>query len=92
MKSSVFKRSIKIGGHKTSVSLEDPFWTGLRKIAHTQHITLSELVAEIDGTREQGNLSSALRLFVLQRFQNEDKPNGSGESAVRAEITPASQP
>ena len=71
MKSSIVKRSIVIDGHKTSVSLEDPFWTDLKMIARTQQATLSELVTKIDGTRE-GNLSSALRLFVLQHFRNED--------------------
>ena len=70
MKSSIAKRSIAIDGHKTSVSLEGPFWSDLKKIADTQQITLSELVAKIDGTREQGNLSSAIRLFVLHHFRN----------------------
>ena len=73
MKSSVVKRSIVIDGHKTSVSLEDPFWTDLKKIAHTQQVTLSELVTKIDGRREQSNLSSAIRLFVLEHFQNESR-------------------
>ena len=72
MKSSIVKRSIIIGGHKTSVSLEDAFWTDLKNIAHTQQTTLSELVTKIDQTRE-GNLSSAIRLFVLDHFRNEDK-------------------
>ena len=65
IKSSIVKRSVVIGGHKTSVSLEDPFWTNLKTIAHAQHVTLSALVAQIDDTREQSNLSSAIRLFVL---------------------------
>jgi predicted DNA-binding ribbon-helix-helix protein len=73
MKSSVVKRSIVIDGHKTSVSLEDPFWTDLKMIAHIQQTTLSGLITKIDGTREQGNLSSAIRLFVLHHFRNEDK-------------------
>ena len=72
MKSSVVKRSIAIDGHKTSVSLEDAFWTDLKNIAHTQQTTLSELVTKIDQARE-GNLSSAVRLFVLDHFRNEDK-------------------
>ena len=70
MKSSIIKRSVVIGGHKTSVSLEDAFWSDLKKIAHAQAATLSELVAKIDETREQGNLSSAVRLFVLDRVRN----------------------
>ena len=73
MKSLIVKRSVIIDGQKTSVSLEDPFWTDLKKIAHAQQMTLSALVAEIDGTREHGNLSSAIRLFVLDHFRNEDK-------------------
>ena len=67
------KRSIVIDGHKTSVSLEDAFWHDLKNIAHTQQATLSELVARIDETRERGNLSSAIRLFVLEHFRNEGK-------------------
>ena len=73
MKSSVIKRSIVIDGHKTSVSLEDAFWDDLKKIAHDRQVTLSELVTKIDLTRDQGNLSSAIRLFVLQRIRNEDE-------------------
>ena len=69
MKSQVVKRSIVIDGHKTSVSLEDAFWTGLREIAQAQHATLSKLVGEIDRTRQQGNLSSAIRLFVLDQVR-----------------------
>jgi predicted DNA-binding ribbon-helix-helix protein len=65
MKSLVVKRSIVIGGHKTSVSLEEPFWLGLKEIAHDQQMTLSTMVGDIDVKRRQGNLSSAIRLFVL---------------------------
>jgi predicted DNA-binding ribbon-helix-helix protein len=71
MKSSIVKRSVVIGGHKTSVSLEEPFWTDLKQIAHTQHVPLSVLVAQIDGTREQSNLSSEIRVFVLRHSRNE---------------------
>ena len=73
MKSLIAKRSVIIDGQKTSVSLEDPFWTDLKKIAHAQQMTLSALVAEIDGTREHGNLSSAIRLFVLRHVRNAAK-------------------
>ena len=69
MKSPVIKRSIVIGGHKTSVSLEDAFWSGLKEIAQGQHLTLSNVVHEIDTNREYGNLSSAIRLFVLDRIR-----------------------
>lgn len=67
MDSSVIKRSIVIDGHKTSVSLEDPFWRELKDIAQGQHMTLSNMVGGIDKSRQHGNLSSAIRLFVLDR-------------------------
>ena len=69
MKSPVIKRSIVIAGHKTSVSLEDAFWKGLKDIAGSRDITLSELVAAIDTGRQHGNLSSAIRLFVLDHYR-----------------------
>ena len=62
MKSPVVKRSIVIAGHKTSVSLEDAFWKGLKEIADQRNVTLSDLVANIDSQRRHGNLSSAIRL------------------------------
>ncbi len=65
MKSLVIKRSIVIGGHKTSVSLEDAFWSELKDIAEQRDQTLSTMVGDIDTRRVQGNLSSAIRLFVL---------------------------
>jgi len=72
MKSSVVKRSIVIDGHKTSVSLEDPFWNDLKNIARTRSLTLSELVAKINASRDHSNLSSAIRLYVLNSFRSED--------------------
>jgi predicted DNA-binding ribbon-helix-helix protein len=69
MESPVVKRSIVIGGHKTSVSLEDAFWKGLKEIASTRDATLSEMVSAIDTGRAHGNLSSAIRLFVLDHYR-----------------------
>ena len=69
MKSPVVKRSIVIAGHKTSVSLEDEFWKGLKEIATDRDMTLSDLVGTIDTDRQQGNLSSAIRLFVLNHYR-----------------------
>jgi predicted DNA-binding ribbon-helix-helix protein len=69
MKSQIAKRSIVIEGHKTSVSLEDAFWTTLKDIAHERSVTLSQLIATIDKERPAGNLSSAIRLFVLRRYR-----------------------
>jgi predicted DNA-binding ribbon-helix-helix protein len=67
MKSQVVKRSIVIAGHKTSVSLEDPFWKTFKEIAHGRHMTLSELAAAIDTARQYANLSLAIRLFYRRR-------------------------
>ncbi len=79
MKSTIVRHSVIIDGRKTGISLEDPFWTALKEIAHAQHRTLSALIAEIDGTRDQGNnLSSAIRLFVAGHFRRRSglKSNG----------------
>src|SRR5215469_18160482 len=70
MKSPVVKRSIVIAGHKTSISLEDAFWKALKDIAILRRATLSDLVASIDSERQHGNLSSAIRLFVLDHYQS----------------------
>jgi predicted DNA-binding ribbon-helix-helix protein len=69
MNSPVVKRSIIIAGHKTSVSIEDAFWKGLKEIAMGRDLTLSEMVSAIDSERAQANLSSALRLFVLNHYR-----------------------
>jgi len=82
MKSPVVKRSIVIAGHKTSVSLEDAFWKGLKEIASGRNATLSDLVASIDADRQHGNLSSALRLFVLDFYRN--PPSSSAETGLRS--------
>ena len=75
MKSSILKRSVVIAGHKTSVSLEDAFWEGLREIATDRGQTLGQLVASIDEDRQRANLSSAIRLFVLGVYQDQLAPH-----------------
>src|SRR5262249_59589732 len=87
MKSPVVKRSIVITGHKTSVSLEDAFWSGLKDIAGSRNMTLSELVASIDGDRRQGNLSSAIRLFVLDHYRNLAAGAATRETETRTPST-----
>ena len=75
MKSLIVKRSILLAGRKSSVSLEDEFWNALKKIANDRYVTMSELVSDIDAQRQQGNLSSALRLFVLEYYRGKaEKP------------------
>jgi predicted DNA-binding ribbon-helix-helix protein len=70
MRSPVAKRSVVVAGHKTSVSLEEAFWSSMKDIAGERGNTLSELVGEVDGNRQQGNLSSAIRLFVLDHYRD----------------------
>jgi predicted DNA-binding ribbon-helix-helix protein len=86
MQSPVVKRSIVIGGHKTSVSLEDEFWNGLKQVAASRSLTLSELVGTIDLNRKNANLSSTLRLFLLDHY----RAQASGDeslSRTRSEAT-----
>jgi predicted DNA-binding ribbon-helix-helix protein len=66
---AVVKRSVVVGGHKTSVSLEDAFWTSLKDIATRRGLALSTQIDVIDRTRKTSNLSSAIRLFVLDHFR-----------------------
>ena len=89
MKSLVVKRSIVVGGHKTSVSLEDTFWSGLKEIAARRVTTLSELVGAIDKERPHTNLSSALRLFVLDfyRSQASDMDPGGIRQKLAADVS-----
>jgi predicted DNA-binding ribbon-helix-helix protein len=70
MNSSVKKRSIVIGSHKTSISLEDNFWTCLRQIARERATTASELIGMLDAARNGGNLSSTIRVFVLEHYRD----------------------
>jgi predicted DNA-binding ribbon-helix-helix protein len=86
MKSPVIKRSIVIAGHKTSVSLEDAFWRGLKDIAASRHMTLSDLVGAIDSERQHGNLSSTIRLFVLEHYQAQTKGDGENSQPQREMI------
>ena len=76
MKSTVVKRSITVASHKTSVSLEEAFWNGLKEIARERHVTLSELVAKID----------ALRLFVLEYSRTQLSDGKAGHDGTREMI------
>lgn len=71
------KRSVKVAGHATSISLEQAFWTALKDIAAQDGRPLSALIAEVDETRA-GNLSSALRVYVLERLQAECETGNTG--------------
>ena len=65
----IVKRSVTVGGHKTSISLEAEFWNGLKEIAERQKLTVSALLRQIDSGREHANLSSAVRIFVLEDYR-----------------------
>jgi len=82
-KSPVVKRSVVVGGHKTSVSLEAEFWNGMKEISGVRSMTRSDLDVEIDTARQQGNLSSAIRLFVLDHFKGR-APGSAGEPRPHA--------
>ena len=83
---SMVKRSVVIGGHKTSVSLEQPFWDVVREIAATETITVSAVLRRVDAARAQANLSSAVRVYVLQQvrarpIRGDTAPNDAYSSA-----------
>ena len=91
MKSSVVKRSIRINGQKTSVSLEDEFWNGLHEIARFRNVSPASLLQEIARDRNTCNLSSAIRTFVFNHFRSRDgqqkKPmNGFGATLAQARL------
>ncbi|WP_430911066.1 ribbon-helix-helix domain-containing protein [Methylobacterium sp. sgz302541] len=65
MTNGVVKRSVMIAGHRTSVSLEAPFWDALRDIATARGLSLAAVIGEVDAGRNGQNLSSAIRVFVL---------------------------
>lgn len=78
MSSSLRKRSIRIAGHATSLSLEEAFWRDLRALAQSRGTSLNALVAAVDAARD-GNLSSALRLFVLECYRQGELPRAEPE-------------
>ena len=77
MTDAVVKRSVQIAGHATSVSLERPFWDALGEIAQERGLPVRALIAEVDGSREAGNLSSAIRMFVLAHFREIARAGGA---------------
>ena len=73
MKSPIVKRSVVIAGHKTGVSLEDDYWKSLKEIADGRNMMLSDLVTAINSERKHENLSSAVRLFVLDDYRGQPR-------------------
>jgi predicted DNA-binding ribbon-helix-helix protein len=94
MTSTIAKRSIVIAGHKTSISLEDEFWTGLKAIAESRRTTLSALLGEISQNR-RGNLSSAIRVFVFGHLCAKSPAaatNGFGAGTANTAFVPNEPP
>ena len=88
MSSPIIKRSIIVAGRKTSISLEDEFWKAMRAIATERNWTLSELATRVNANRQQSNLSSAIRLFVLSYFRDQisEHDNNSRARAILANV------
>jgi predicted DNA-binding ribbon-helix-helix protein len=72
---SVVKRSLIIAGHRTSVSLEDAFWRRLRLIATERGVSVNTLATTVDAERGRANLSSALRVYVLEALACDRTPS-----------------
>lgn len=77
----IVKRSLSIAGHRTSVSLEAPFWEALKQIAAARNVSVQALVGAIDAGRGGQNLSSAIRVFVLEAVRAPDEGPPSAGSA-----------
>jgi predicted DNA-binding ribbon-helix-helix protein len=88
MNTTLKQRFVVIGDRRTSVSLEDDFWMSLRQIARGRQVTVSELVASLDAARENSNLSSAIRVFILDHYRAMAGQSGDGFTPLGA-IPPA---
>jgi predicted DNA-binding ribbon-helix-helix protein len=66
--SRVQKRTVRVGAHLTSLTVEDEFWEGLKEIARERQLPLNTLITDIHKQRKHANLSSVIRLFVLERY------------------------
>ena len=86
---SIVKRSVVLAGRQSSVSLEDEFWNALKKIANDRSVTTSELVSDINAQRQHGNLSSMLRLFVLEYYRGKAAEKPGDEMLGRQPPPPA---
>lgn len=81
MSAGIRKRAVVVAGRKTSVTVEDEFWSGVREIAACRKITISDFVGAIDRDRAGGNLSSSIRLAVLDHYRKEAGVSASQEGA-----------
>jgi predicted DNA-binding ribbon-helix-helix protein len=70
------KRSFTIGGHRTSISLEAPFWDALKAVSAREQVPVSKLIARIDAERGSGGLSSAVRVWLLAYYRDDARDRG----------------
>ena len=72
LKFEIKKRSVTIGNHRTSISIESEFWNELKMLSKKQNISLNKLILKIDNEKpkDYGNLSSYIRVWVLQKFKS----------------------
>ena len=82
MGSGILKRSVAIAGHRTSISLEETFWEVLRQMADRESVSMQKLIGRIDSERGDQNLSSAIRVFVVNRLRTEVSRPADPESPV----------
>jgi len=81
------KRSMTVAGHRTSISLEEPFWEGLRQVAMEKNVSIAALVAAIDAVRGNVSLSTATRLFLYSRLQQSDQPGAPNGKRDRTALS-----
>jgi predicted DNA-binding ribbon-helix-helix protein len=86
-RATIIKRSVRISGHPTSISIETVFWDALREIAASRRLSVNALIAAVDAERS-GNLSSAIRIFVLDACRNGELGEGIGSAAAKPAIVP----
>lgn len=86
MKSLIVKRSVTVGGHRTSITLEDAFWDALRVIADARDLSLAALLSEINDGRQATNLSSHIRLFILDHYRSQ-RPAAVSQPTIRSEAS-----
>jgi predicted DNA-binding ribbon-helix-helix protein len=85
IKSLIEKHSVMVNNHKTSMTLEDDFWQALNEIAILRRVSLSRLISSIDARRKNANLSSVLRVFILEFYKDQFDRRRSEESKIAAQ-------
>lgn len=84
----IVKRSVLVAGHATSVSVEEPFWDGLKRMAQDRGTSINALIAVIDDERRTANLSSAIRLAVLDHYRSRAAEAAPARAGVPASGEP----